>query len=104
MSDFNNKELAQFHSDYVIASLPCVSEVARHLLETRTFDTNSLFAGDPIVCPEGGYGTQLWLEKGVRMQVLSEMTFRVALNKDWMEKWNAIFDSAFNAAQYGEQV
>ena len=102
MSYLNSSELSQAQADYVVAGLPCISEVCAHIEETRSFDTDGLFAGTAVPVPRGTYGSQLWLEQGVRMNILREMTGRVALNREWMKRWDAIFDLAYNQAQYGE--
>ncbi len=99
---YSNSELAQATQSYISHGLPLVSEVSEYIVNYRTFDTDSLFAGEPVLSPEGGYGTQIFLERGVRMNILLEMTGRSTLNEEWNKEWNAVFDSAFNNAQYGE--
>jgi hypothetical protein len=99
---YSNAELAQATQDFIIGGLPLASEVSKHITNTRTYDTDSLFAGEPVLCTEGGYGTQIFLERGVRMNILLEMTGKSALNQEWNKEWNTLFDRAFNNAQYGE--
>jgi hypothetical protein len=99
---YSNSEIAKATQEFISGGLPLVSEVSEHITNTRTFDTDSLFAGDPVLAPEGGYGTQIFLERGVRMNILLEMTGKSALNEEWNKEWNLVFDSAFNNAQYGE--
>jgi len=99
---YSNSELAQATQSYISHGLPLVSEVSEHITNTRTYDTDSLFSGEPVLSPEGGYGTQIFLERGVRMHILLEMTGKSTLNQEWNKEWNAVFDSAFNNAQYGE--
>ena len=86
----------------IIMNLPSVNQIANHLKNSRIFDTDSLFKGNPVLAPLGGVGTQLWLEKGVRMNVLSELTGRIALNKSYSEEWHKIFNKAYNLVQYEE--
>ena len=83
-------------------NLPSVNQIAKHLEMSRTFDTDSLFKGNPVLAPLGGVGTQLWLEEGVRMNILNELTGRIALNKSYSSEWHRIFDKAYNLVQYGQ--
>ena len=76
--------------------------LAAHLLETRTFWTESLFDGSYILAPQGGEGTQLYLERGVLLNVLEETTGRVSLSSPAYQSWVTEFGMAYSHALYNQ--
>ena len=74
--------------------LPTTEEVHEHVVATRTFDTSDAFKGIHTLAPKGGFGTTIILERGVRANVLYELTGRIALNPHASKEWHWIFDKA----------
>lgn len=83
--------------------LPTIINVLVHIENTRNYSTDSLFEGKGVNVPSGSYNSQIWLEKGVRSNILFELTGRKVLNKKFQSEWNSIFDKAYTLANFGRK-
>ena len=76
--------------------LPSVMELVAHLRATRTYSQE--WGEDTWLHDHSG---QLFLESGVRLRTLFELTGRLFITASQEKLWDRVFDSAVSHIQYG---